>query len=277
LELKDADNKSRSVSVTLDTLPGSLPGAEFAIPDKLPKDLSRLKALQQIEKKDAKGEAGKDAKDKEARKSETGFFKRNTGDGEHQYWVYVPKNYDANKSHGMVVCLHQPERNKEGDFEDFAARWEDYCIERGLILVLPKSDNTEGWIASESDYVVRCVQDIAKQYTIDRQRVVTHGQGIAGQMALYLAIHQRELFRGVATVGAVPNSLKDNQPQQRLAFWLGAGELDPLVKSIAEARVQCAQKRFSAVFREMPNRGREYLPDLIVAEVVRWIDTLDKQ
>ncbi len=142
---------------------------------------------------------------------------------------------------------------------------------------MPRSENNDGWIASEAEGVVQAIQDSIKQYTIDRQRVVTHGMAVGGQMALHLGNNYRDLIRGVATVGAVPQVFKDNVPQQRLAFWLAGGELDPLVKSISEARGKLAEKRFSAVFKEMPNRGREYLTDANVAELARWIDVLDKQ
>jgi serine protease Do len=309
LEIKDKAGKTREVMVALDVLPGSVPGLDWPIPEKLtgpasfgkarapleklkaddqlkdklklldPKNKQKDEKLHQDEKakeQPAKDDE-KDAKKEEPRKVETGFLTRATGDGEHKYWVYVPKKYDDNIAHGVLVWLHPPNRNKEGDIKEFVEAWEEVAEENNLILVAPKSDNADGWIASEADFVVGAVRDVSKIYTVDAQRVVAHGMGVGGQLAMHLGMNHRDLFRGVITVGAVPGSVKDNQAQQRLAFYLVGGELDPLIKSIADARVKLAEKRYSAVYREMPNRGREYLTEGLLREAARWIETLDKQ
>src|SRR5262249_37801121 len=148
----------------------------------------------------------KDAKAPEAKKGEVGLKERSTGDGEHKFWVYVPKDYDPDYSYGVVTWLHLAGRNKKADVEDMVDLWSDYCSEHRLILVMPISDNAEGWIPSESEFVIQSVQDVIKQYTVDPQRIVAHGMGIGGQMALHLGMNQRDLFRGVATVGAVPQT-----------------------------------------------------------------------
>jgi serine protease Do len=243
-------------------------------PKEAPKDKDAPKDGKDVAKDEPKGE--KDAP-KDEPKFETGLKERTTADGENKYWVYVPKDYDPNYTYGVVCYLHLAGRNKKADAEDLVDLWADYCSEYRLILVLPQSQNAEGWIPSESEFVIQSVQETIKKHSIDPLRVVSHGMGVGGQMAIYLGMNHRELFRGVATVGAVPTTIKDNVPNQRLAFWLAGGELDPLVKSISEARVKLAEKRFSAVFIEMPNRGREYLAEGHVRDLVRWIDALDKE
>ena len=204
-------------------------------------------------------------------------MERTTGDGEHKYWVYVPKDYDPDYSYGVVVWLHLAGKNKKADANDLVDLWADYCSENRLVLVMPQSQNADGWIASEADAVIRSVRDAMKTFSVDPHRVVAHGMGVGGQMALHLGMNNRDLVRGVATVGAVPTTIKDNVANQRLAFWLASGELDPLVKNISEARTKLAEKRYSAVFVELPNRGREYLEDRNIRDLVRWIDTLDKE
>ena len=121
------------------------------------------------------------------------------------------------------------------------------------------------------------VRDAMNNYTIDRQRVVAHGLGVGGQMALYLGFSHRDLFRGVATTGAVVTQLKDNLLNQRLSFYLAGGALDPLIKTIADSRTQLQQRKFPVVYREIKGRGREYLEDEHIRELARWIDALDRQ
>jgi predicted esterase len=113
-------------------------------------------------------------------------------------------------------------------------------------------------------------------YTIDRLRVVALGLGVGGQMAFYLGFRDRELFRGVATTGAVATQPKSNEAGQRLAFFIVAGERDPLVKAIAEGRLKLVERGFPVSFREIANMGRQYLNEATLAELARWIDTLDK-
>lgn len=275
LEVKDKDGKTREVKLTPEPLPGSLAGTDWSVPEKLDGPASFGKAGAPLEK--LKGKAAEEKAEAEPRKVEAGLVEKATGDGEHKFWVYVPKKYDPNIAHGVIVWLHPPGKNREADIKDLVESWEAVCEENNLILVAPKSENAEGWVASEGDFVVNAVRDAMKQYTTDPQRVVAHGMGVGGQMALHLAMGHRDLFRGAATVGAVPGTMKDNVAQQRLAFYLAGGELDPLIRAIADARVKLAEKRYSAVFREIPNRGREYLSEANLREVARWIDMLDKQ
>src|SRR4029079_18448973 len=104
----------------------------------------------------------KDDKDekKEPRKTERGFLQRATADGEHKYWIHVPRKYDDNVAHGILVWLHPPERNKEGDIKEFVEAWEDICEENNLIIVAPKSETADGWIASEGELVVGAVREV---------------------------------------------------------------------------------------------------------------------
>jgi poly(3-hydroxybutyrate) depolymerase len=210
-------------------------------------------------------------------KQDTGIVKRTTADGEHRFWLYVPEDYDANVSHSLLVWLHPPGKNKDDDLETYISVWEEYCIKHHAILVLPISDNDAGWLPGESDFVVEAIQDAAKRYTVDRQRIVAHGLGVGGQMALHLGWTYRDLIRGVATVGAIPTTIKDNLPSQRLAFFLVGGDLDPLTKGITESRDKLQDKRFSVVLRVMPNRGREYLEEAQFRDLQRWLDVLDQQ
>src|SRR5262249_19569883 len=116
--------------------------------------------------------------------------------------VYVPENYDPNIAHALVLWLH-PARKLGKEAESIADVWEEYCTRHHIIMVGPKAENENGWIPSESDFVLQAVNEVMGQYTIDRQRVVAHGMGVGGQMAFYLGFSARDLIRGVATTGAV--------------------------------------------------------------------------
>lgn len=279
-----------------ETLTAKLAGMPDDVPAKLPQPATLKKALKSPAKKpddkkpadDKKKEDKKPADDKkkddkkpvddkkaEEKKIETGLLKRASGD--RQYWVYVPEDYDPNISHALVLWLHPVGKGKDKDIEAFQEAWEDLCKENHMILVAPVAGNDRGWLGSESEAVQQVVKDVLGQYTIDRQRVIAHGMDVGGQMAYYLAFNAPGLFRGVATTGAVLASQIKDSADQRLAFFLVAGTKDPILKDIQESKTKLTDRRFSVIYREIPDMGHQYLTAKALLELGRWIDSLDRQ
>ena len=275
LEVKRKAGKVETVSITLGDMPGSLPGAPIGIPEKLPEPATFKKALAPLEPNNPNVKDPKIAEQKPPM-PDTGLMERNTPDGEHKYWLYVHDDYDPNVAHAMIVWLHPPDKNKKEDMEAFRDLWEDYCKDNHIVLVMPVETQAV-WLPGSADFVVAAARETMKTYTIDKQRVVAHGMSVGGQMALYLGFNHRDVFKGVCSVGATATQLKDNVANQRLSFYLAAGEFDQINKSIAESRVKLAERRYPAYFREMKERGREYFEPKHIPEVVRWIDSLDLQ
>jgi S1-C subfamily serine protease len=259
--------KTETVSLKLDSLAEAV---KDGVPAKLPEPATRGKALDPLEPaKAAKADAP-------PKKAETGLLKRKNGAGDRTYWVYVDDDYDPAIAHALVIWLHPPKQNKKESFEDFTETWSDFCRENHIIMVCPQSDNDGGWVPGDADFVQEAVRGVLANYTIDRQRIVAHGLGVGGQMALYLGFHSRDLIRGVATTGAVVTQAKDNLAGQRVAFYLVAGGRDPLVKAIAESQTKLVERGFPVVYREIATMGRQYLNEQQLAELVRWIDSLDR-
>jgi serine protease Do len=273
---KKGNDKADLVTVTLGDLPGSLPGIPAAIPEKLPEIASVKKALDPLELNNPNIKPAKVVEQKDPPKPDTGFLEKNTPDGETKYYVYVDEEYDPNVAHAVLVWLHPLDKNDKEEIEAFVDLWKDYCKSHNLILIMPV-EKKGGWLPSSADNVVAAVQDGIKPYTVDRQRIVAHGMSVGGQMALHLGFNNRDLFRGVSAVGASALQIKNNVPNQRLSFFLHAGDLDPIAKSVSDSRLRLAERRYPAFYREMPERGREYLEQKHIPEVVRWIDSLDMQ
>jgi S1-C subfamily serine protease/predicted esterase len=259
------------------TLTAKLGEFPDAVPVELPKTSGFGKAL-----KERKGTRPavppKEAEKKEvSKKSDVGLLKRSTAAGDHEYWLYVPENYDPNVSHALVVWLHPAGKVGDRDIEAFVNTWSGDCADRHFIVLGPKSENESGWLASEADVVLEEVQAVMEQYTIDPQRVVVHGMANGGQMAFYLGFHSRNVVRGVAVTGAALTiQPPDNLPSQRLSFFVVAGDKDPLAKSIMETKPKLAKQKFSVVYREIPDMGRQYLDAQTLEEIIRWIDSLDR-
>jgi predicted esterase len=253
-----------------------------AIPDKLPETSSLKKAL---EPKKTVGNAppmpqpAPAPKKEDPKKVETGLLKRSNAARDHEYWVYVPENYDPNIAHAVVVWLHPKDKGKEKDAESFTRLWEDFCADNHIILIGPRAVNETGWLVSEADFVKECVRDVSAQYTVDKQRIIAHGMGVGGQLAFYLANNARETFRGVATTGSVlANPMRPNVANQRLAFFIISGDKDPRAKAIEETNTKLVDLKFPVVYKPLKDRGHEYLEhsEDTLRELVRWIDSLDR-
>lgn len=234
--------------------------------DKKPEECGPFAADAQDEKKD-------DKKDKP--KVETGFLNRADAALGREYWLYVPDNYDPNVSHGLLVWFHKAgDGGKDG--EKMSKTFRAFAEDHHFIVMGPKSLGTD-WVPRETEAVVQDVKTVFGQYTIDRTRVVAHGQGVGGQMAFYVGFNARDVFRGVCAVGAaLGNPPKDNVANQPLSFFIAAGDKDPLLKEIVAGRDLLREKRFPVTFREMRESGKEYFDLKTFEEFLNWADALDR-
>jgi S1-C subfamily serine protease len=275
LEIVDKDGKDKpALKVTLDAMPGSSAGKEDFAPDKLPQVASVKKALEPLEIGDKNVKPPKiDPIDK---KYETALVKRINNAGDRKYWIYVPKNFDPQIAHAVVVFLHLPAKFTDEDVDRTTDLWEDFCKDKNIILVGPITEQEAGWTPSDTELVLEAVRDVSSHYTVDKNRIVAFGSGNGGQMAFNLAFKAREVFRGAATHAAVLTEPLDNLANQRLAFFVAGGDRDPVIKAIAETRNRLVTRGFPVLYRELVNRGREEMDDNAYAELIRWIDALDR-
>lgn len=211
----------------------------------------------------------------ERMKAEKGLLRRTNDTRDKEYWLFVPENYNPQVSHGLIIWLHG--RGLGGrEAEDLRDIWQEYCSKYHFIILGPKSGNESGWVASESEFIAETARAIMREYTIDPQRIVAHGMGQGGQMAFYLGFQARDLIRGVATTSAVLGTQpKDPIPNQRLAFFIVAGTKDPNLQEIARSEKTLREKRYTVEYRTI-EMGRQYLDAKTLAELVRWIDSLDR-
>jgi S1-C subfamily serine protease len=239
-----------------------------AVPEKLPEPatLRQGKPEKKEEKEDDK-------------KAQVGQLKKTTAAADHSYWVYVPENYNKNAevAHAVVIWLHPLNKNKEKDFDDFIDAWWRYCENNHIILVVPKAEGETGWTPGEADFVREATKFVTENYNVDKRRIVAHGMGQGGQMALYLGFNARNLIRGVATVGAaLSGSPKERVANQPLSFYLVAGEKDPLRGPIKDSKEKLSAAKHPAVYVELKDMGHQYFDRATLDELVRWIDSLDR-
>jgi S1-C subfamily serine protease/predicted esterase len=273
LEVVRKGGKSDTLTVKLDEFPGSSADNRDVVPKDLPAKASVKKFLDPLDVPPGQPKPPAPGKKPEPDK---GLIKLNAANGNHTYWVYVHNDYDPNIAHAALVWLHPPEKNTKNDMETFKDTWDKYCQEHNILLVFPISESEEGWTLNDATKVQEIVRDVLPRYSIDSQRIVAHGLGIGGQMAIHLGFVARDLFHGVATTGAVPTGISDNNPDQRVSFFLTSGDRDPLVKAIAASQDKMVEHKIPSVYIEMKDMGRQYLNAQTLEEMVRWLDALDR-
>ncbi|MBA4189627.1 MAG: hypothetical protein C0467_16705 [Planctomycetaceae bacterium] len=281
----------------VETVTAKLVPAPETLPEKLPLPSSAGKAIEGQPKPKGKepkdkdpfspgcGSEGEDEPKKDEKKDEkkddkpkveTGFIKRTNEALGREYWVYIPENYDANKSYGLIVWFHDTtEASKDG--AQVGRTFRTVCEDHNFILVGPKAGGKDGWVPSETEIVMQDVKTVLGQYTIDKARVVAHGQGNGGQMAFYVGFNARDVIRGVGTVGAVlGTNPKENVANQPLSFFISGGDKDPTLKDIKESKDLLIERRFPVVYREMKESGKEYFDRVTFDDFVAWLDSLDR-
>jgi len=285
VELKRKEGgKTETVTVKIGSLNEELP-------EKLPMPSSKQRALEkpkapggpgpkpadgeakpEEKKEEKKDDEKKDEKDELEKGLLTGLSNKTSG---REYWMYLPDNYDKNKSYGVIVWLHsaKPGANEAKDMKKI---WEDYCDAANFIIIAPKTKGAQ-WASTETEDVVATVREALKPFTIDPARVVVHGMGIGGSMALYMAFNARDFVRGVAVSGApLAGNAKDNLPNQPLAFFMIAGNKDPLLKEIQETNDKLKAKKFPLIYREIADFGKQYIDQKTLDELTVWLDSMDR-
>jgi len=257
--VRKADGKTETVTVKLGLAPDE-------VPDKLPEASTKRK-----------GKPPFDPKAEGAPKFETELVKKQTAAGDHTYFFYVPKNYDPNVAHALVVWLHPVNKKREKDIEDVADLWAPYCEKHHVIVACPIAEAENGWVPTEAEFVQEVIKEASKAYNVDKKRVIAHGMGVGGQMAFYLGFNARDTIRGVATTGAaLGNNPKEKVANQPLAFYIVAGSKDPLKDAIKGSKDKVAEFKYPATYREIENLGHQYLTLEVFEELLRWIDSFDR-
>lgn len=186
--------------------------------------------------------------------------------------AYVPETYRPDVRYGLLVWLHEP-----GGFDkdQLLARWKDHCDRADLILLAPQSADPQRWQSTELEFIRKSIDNVLANYQVDRTRIVVHGYQAGGALAYLVAFGHRDLIRGVAPVDAlvpIRTSLPENDPVLRLAVYGAASSKSRLAPRIRESFERLRAKKFPVILRETEG----YLTDEQIAELVRWIDTLDR-
>jgi len=188
-------------------------------------------------------------------------------------WAYVPAEYDPAVPCGLLVWLHGGSGLKH---HELISRWKPLCDRHDLILLLPKADEPARWQAAEARFIRALLAQLGQRYAVDANRIVVAGEETGGAMALLLAWSDRQTFRGLVAIDAAwMGPLPDNEPAYRLAVFVLRAAQSPSAAAVDRMVSGLRKARFPTTVKELGPQLRP-LTDDELAELARWIDTLDR-
>ena len=204
----------------------------------------------------------------------TGHFTETLPAHNHDYWAFVPEDYNPEYKYALLVWLHPGGDTMEANM---IKSWQSLCDERGIILVAPKAGQIAGWIPDEADFVKETVEKMIEKYSIDSNRVVIHGYGGSGPFTVQMAFKHRKLFRGIALASApLPAPPPDNEPDFRTQFYLISGDQDPAHRGVEFTARALNEFKYPVVFHPVSGVGRKYPSASVIGDLAVWIDALDQ-
>ena len=210
-----------------------------------------------------------------AEKPATGLIDIKLPEEANECLAYVPETYDPAVSHGVLIVLSAP---GPVDKDKLAARWKAVCQERQLIVLAPVSADRDKWQATESAVIRKFLEDLSKHYRIDATRVATYGYQVGGSMAFLVGLEHVDRVRAICAIDAVPpprTSLPDGDPVNRLAFFIGRAEKSVLAPATKVLLAALAEEKLPVTEKRLGDDSRDLTAEEL-AELARWIDTLDR-
>jgi poly(3-hydroxybutyrate) depolymerase len=188
--------------------------------------------------------------------------------------AYVPENYDPRRPAALVVWLHAPGEVPTDDV--LVATWKERCDRGRLVLLAPKAAEAGKWQSDDFEFIRKAVEQVKATYQIDPLRIVAWGEEVGGAVAYAWAFNQRETVRAVVALRApLASSPIDNDPVSRTDFFLTQTK-GAQYEKLTEAAIHALRERkFAVTVREQEAKA-PLLSDDELAEVLRWIDSLDK-
>ncbi|MBT4010799.1 MAG: PDZ domain-containing protein [Planctomycetaceae bacterium] len=186
----------------------------------------------------------------------------------------IPTNYRHDVPHALIVWLQAP---GEPDNENLQAQWAALGEQYQAIVLAPQSADPARWNPSEVDFIRKTIDNVLSIYTIDRNRIVVHGQQAGGSMSYLVGFSHRDLIRGVAPLDAslpIRAAIKANDPGERLAFYAFNLKESKLAKASAAGLKRLTAAKYPVTAVQLSDKAG--LSDSDRIQFLQWVDSLDR-
>jgi len=173
---------------------------------------------------------------------------------------------------GLLLWLHSSDGLK---WPSLRESWAEACRRDRVILIAPEADGTR-WHQREVEQIEKLLERAKELYPLDPARVVVAGRESGGAMASVAARQQRDMVRGVASVGApLAGEPGENRADARLAYLMAFAEKSPYAPLIRQSIAGLREAAFPVAVWELGKEPRPLNREELDA-LARWIDTLDR-
>ena len=144
------------------------------------------------------------------------------GTAERVYQLWVPLDYDAEKTYPVLLYLH--DKNGRGIYGKKVLRSalpryiEQHHGAFPWIVVIPQALPQEMWSTSQRQLAVKVLDRTGRDYPVDEQRIYLVGEGEGGDGAIALAAEQPRRFAALLAISASEAELADRIAH--LPVWL---------------------------------------------------------
>ncbi len=119
------------------------------------------------------------------------------------YRLYLPSTYDSSKPFPLLIVLHGTggNQNKYFDHPEYASGiYKQEAEKKGIILLSPYGndslDRPTEWRGTGEIHVLKVIEEVCKNFNIDRDRIILSGQSMGGTGTTYLCCRYPDLFAG---------------------------------------------------------------------------------
>ncbi len=205
----------------------------------------------------------------------TGIIEVKLPEETNECFALVPQNYHPAVPHGLLLVLSAPGPIDRVTFE---AKWKPVAEKHGLVVLAPQSAKADKWEPTEADFIRKTLDDAIGHYNIDANRIAAYGYQTGGTMAFLVGLANTDRVRAIAAIDAAPpgrTKLPENDPVNRLAFFLGTAEKSATAPQIKGATAKLETAKFPVTQKLLGEQPRELSAEELL-ELGRWIDALDR-
>lgn len=181
--------------------------------------------------------------------------------------LYVPDKLDPMTPTPLVVALHGAGGSENLFFEGYGdGITKKMCVERGWLMVAPRAALFGG------ANVPAIIDELAKRYPIDRERVLVVGHSMGAAQSIALAQRFPKTFRAVAALGG-GGTIRDKAAVKGRPFFVGVGTQDFALRG-AKALVQALREAGAnpVEFKEYPSIEHMLIVREAIPEVFRFFE-----
>ena len=176
---------------------------------------------------------------------------------------------DANQPSALLMWIGQPGKQ---DAEEIVKDWKAWCDQTNTALLIPQSLDEARWSRDELEFLNKVTRQAREQFDIDPYRIAVGGSKTGGVMASLVAMSDKEAWRGLILLDAVPSSRvapHQSEPAQR--------QLILILESDADERLSEEMGRWTEHFQaqKIPVH-RQDSSENVQQQITGWLTTLSR-